>query len=183
MRLSAKEYLNLHRLGSWPLIGLYLAAIVLANLTVALAPPLWRPAVVIANALLLVALDLTTRDALHDAWRGRGLLWRMAALILAGSLLSFLLAGEAGPAALASCAAFGAAAVCDAAIYHRLRGRAWLVRANGSNVVSALVDSAVFLCGLAAFGLLPWRSVALLVLAQWLAKTAGGALWALVLRR
>ena len=175
--------LSVHRLGSWPLIGLYLAAIVLANLTVALAPPLWRPAVVILNSLVLIGLDLTTGDRLHDAWRGRGLIWRMGALILAGSLLSFALNGAAGPVALASCAAFLLSATADRLTYAALYRLDWHVRVNGSNIVGGLVDSVAFLSGLALAGLLPWRSVALLVLAQWLAKTAGGALWALVLRR
>jgi hypothetical protein len=162
---------------------LYLSAVVLANLTVALAPPLWRPYVALGNAVLLIALDLTAGDRLHEAWAGRGLVWRFAALIVAGSLLSFALNGAAGPVALASCAAFGLSAVFDRLMYASLERFGWYARVNGSNAVSALIDSAVFLCGIALAGLLPWPAVAPLVAAQWGAKVAGGALWAAVLRR
>jgi len=49
------------------------------------------------------------------------------------------------------------------------------VRVNGSNVVSAAVDSVVF--PTLAFGsFLPW-----VILGQFLAKVAGGAVWSLIL--
>ena len=63
------------------LIGAYLAAIVAANLSVAT----FGPAVSVANAFVFIALDLSSRDRLHEAWTGRGLAWRMAALIASGS--------------------------------------------------------------------------------------------------
>lgn len=169
-------------MGNWPLIAVYLGAIVVANLTVALASDAWRPTVVLVNGLVLIALDLTSRDRLHEAWAGRGLFWRMGALILIGSLLSYSVNGAAGPVALASCAAFAAAALADAGVYHLLHGRSWLVKANGSNAVSGLVDSAAFLCGIAYAGMLPWALVPALVGAQWAAKIIGGALWSWVLR-
>jgi hypothetical protein len=59
------------------LVALYLAAIVAANLSVAA----FGPGVTIVNAFALIGLDLSTRDALHDRWRGRWLLARMALLI------------------------------------------------------------------------------------------------------
>lgn len=166
-----------------PYIAAYLLAIVLANLTVTLAPAEWRSSVVIINALVLIGLDLTAGDRLHEAWRGRGLLWRFAALIAAGSVFSWLLNGAAGPVALASCAAFALSAASDRLAYAALGRYGWYVRVNGSNSISALVDSAVFLSGLALGGLLPWRAVPILMLGQWLAKVIGGALWAAVLRR
>jgi len=156
------------------LVGLYLAAIVAANLLVAT----FGPAVSIVNAFALIALDLTSRDRLHEAWAGRGLAWRMAALIAAGSAISYLLNRSAGPIALASLAAFGASAVADALVYHRLRRRSWLVRANGSNVLSAAVDSLVF--PILAFG---WPPLWAIVIGQFVAKSVGGALWAWVLAR
>ena len=45
------------------LIGMYLAAIVAANLSVAA----FGLAVSIANAFIFIALDLTSRDRLHEA--------------------------------------------------------------------------------------------------------------------
>lgn len=165
------------------LVALYLAAIVAANLSVALVPAAWRGSLVIVNSLLLIGLDLTAGDRLHDAWRGRGLLWKMALLILTGSVLSYALNGAAGPVALASLAAFTLSASTDRLTYAALHRAPWYTRVMASNTASALVDSVVFLSGLALAGLLPWASVGVLAAAQWLAKVIGGALWAYVLRR
>ncbi len=152
-------------------VVLYLAAIVAANLLVAQ----FGPSATVVNAFLFVGLDLTTRDRLHDAWHGDGLLWKMAALIAAGSALSWLVNRDAGQIALASFVAFAAAATVDALAYHLLRNRAWWQRANGSNILSAAVDSVVF--PTLAFGaLLP-----VIVLGQFVAKVAGGALWSVLL--
>lgn len=154
------------------MIILYLAAIVIANLSVAT----FGKVAVIPNSFLLIALDLVARDRLHDRWHGHGLPWRMAALIAAGSLLSWLLNRNAGPIALASFAAFAAAATVDTLVYAALGDRAWLVRSNGSNMASAVVDSTVFI-GL-AFGWLPW-----LMLVQIAFKVAGGLGWSIILQR
>jgi hypothetical protein len=72
------------------LIAIYLAAIVTANLAVATFGPSITP----LTAFLLIGLDLTTRDVLHDRWEyralsdriGRAMPLRMGALITAGSL-------------------------------------------------------------------------------------------------
>lgn len=155
------------------LIVLYLAAIVAANLLVAR----FGPAVTVLNAFLFIGLDLTTRDALHEQWQGRQLWPRMAALIAAGSALSWLLNREAGPIALASFVAFACAGAVDAVAYTLLGSRARLVRVNGSNVLSAAVDSLVF--PTLAFGGLLWP----VVLGQFAAKVAGGFVWSLLLAR
>jgi queuosine precursor transporter len=154
------------------LVALYLAAIVAANLTVAA----FGPSLAIVNAFLFIGLDMTARDSLHQAWEKRHLWLKMAALIAAGSVLSWLLNRNAGSIALASFAAFAASGVADAITFYLLRGRAWWVKVNGSNVVSAAVDSLIF--PTMAFGaLLP-----MIVLGQFVAKVAGGAVWSVVLR-
>lgn len=155
------------------LVSIYLAAIVLANLSVAY----FGPVAVIPNAFLFIALDLVSRDRLHDRWQGSGLMWRMAALIATGSVLSWLINRNAGPIALASFVAFAAAATVDTLMYHALRRRSWMVKVNGSNIPAAIVDSVVFLW--LAFG------VGALVLAplQVLAKVGGGIIWSAILRR
>ena len=154
-------------------VALYLAAIIAANLTVAA----FGPGVTIVNAFLFIGLDLTARDGLHETWRGRGMTWKMASLIAAGSLLSWFLNRGAGSIALASFVAFAAAGLVDALTYHLLGRRVRFVRVNGSNVVSAAVDSLVF--PTLAFGaLLPW-----IVLGQFAAKVVGGYLWSLILIR
>ncbi len=156
----------------WGLVGMYLAAIVAANLSVAA----FGPAISIVNAFVFIGLDLTARDRLHAAWHGRHLAWKMAALIASGSLLSYLLNASAGGIALASLVAFAVSAALDTLCYQLLRDRAYLVKVNGSNVVSAAADSLIF--PTLAFGaLLPW-----IVLGQFVAKVAGGAVWAYLLR-
>jgi uncharacterized PurR-regulated membrane protein YhhQ (DUF165 family) len=154
-------------------IAMYLVAIIAANLTVAR----FGPSATVLNAFLFVGLDLVARDRLHDAWHGNGLAWKMAALIAVGSLLSWLLNQAAGQIALASFVAFAAAAVVDTAAYHLLRNRVWWQRVNGSNVLSAAVDSLVF--PQLAFG----AFLPAIVLGQFAAKVLGGAVWSLVLGR
>ena len=153
------------------LIALYLVAIVAANLTIAK----FGPSATIVTSFLFIGLDITTRDRLHESWRGKNLWLKMAALIATGSLLSWLLNARAGSIAVASFVAFAASGAADALIYHALRHRPWMWKTNGSNVVSAAVDSLIF--PTLAFGaILPW-----VVAGQFVAKVAGGALWALLL--
>lgn len=160
-----------------PLIALYLAAIALANLSIAA----FGPAAAVYNALIFVAFDLATRDRLHAAWEGRRLWPRMLALIAAGGALSAALAGLLGAAppdvvariAGASCLAFMAAGLSDAAVFQAARRWPWLARSNASNVAGALADSLVF-------GLLLGFPPAVVAL-QVGAKVAGGAVWSLIL--
>lgn len=156
------------------MVVVYLVAIVLANLSVA-----WfGKAATIVNALLFIGLDLVARDSLHEAWNGRGLVWKMGLLIATGSMLSWLLNRNAGMIAVASFVAFALAAVTDALVYAaaRRRGWTWLQRSNGSNVASAAVDSLVF----------PWIAFGgfqpVVTVLQFAAKVIGGAAWAWFLR-
>jgi len=155
------------------MVGLYLAAAVAANLSVTFFGPISLP----INAFVLIALDLVTRDALHEHWQGRRLWSRMLALIAAGSVISYLLNAGSGRVALASTVAFLATGLTDATVFQLLRHLPRLRRVMGSNVVSALVDSTVF--PLVAFGTPIWWAMA----GQWVAKVAGGYLWALILTR
>lgn len=153
-------------------IFLYLAAIVTANITVAI----FGPAVSIINAFLFIGLDLTARDKLHETWRERGLWWKMATLIATGSALSWLINAAAGPIALASFVAFSAAGAVDALVYHRLLHLPRWLRMNGSNIPAAAVDSVIFPA--LAFG---WPLLWGVALAQFMAKVAGGAVWVALL--
>jgi uncharacterized PurR-regulated membrane protein YhhQ (DUF165 family) len=112
---------------------------------------------------------------LHDRWDGS--LAKMAALVASASLITWALNPGAAHIAFASALAFGCAAAADWIAYTALRGRPWLIRSNGSNVLGAGVDSLLF--PTLAFGaLLPE-----IVLLQFLAKTAGGAVWSFLLRK
>lgn len=153
-------------------IVLYLAAIVSANLLVAQ----FGPSIAVLNAFLFIGLDLTARDHLHEQWHNRGLVWKMTLLIATGSALSWFLNRDAGQIALASFAAFACAGVADALVYQVLGAKARLLKINGSNVVSAGVDSFVFPALAFGFPLL-WG----IMLGQFAAKVLGGGLWSLII--
>lgn len=146
----------------------YAAAMTLANLSVAQFGPWVSP----INAFVLIGLDLALRDWLHVRLR----VWQMGALIVGTGLLTFALNPAADRIAIASSASFLLAALVDWGVFIRLPGT-WLRRSMGSNVAGAAVDSLVF--PTLAFGVLMPHIVA----AQFVAKVAGGALWALLLDR
>jgi uncharacterized PurR-regulated membrane protein YhhQ (DUF165 family) len=149
-------------------IAAYAAAMIAANLSVATFGPWVSP----INAFILIGLDLALRDWLHVRLR----MWQMGALIAGTGVLTYLLNPAAGQIAVASSVAFTAAALVDWTTFAKLRGT-WLVRANGSNVAGAAVDSLVF--PTLAFGALMPQ----IVLAQFAAKVAGGAIWAYIFNR
>jgi hypothetical protein len=164
------------KLMQYTLVAAYLAAIVVANLTVSE----WGARAAIYNAFLLIGLDLSTRDLLHDLWRGH-LIRNMAALIVSGSILSYV-AGlwigtgpDVGRVAVASAVAFGCAAVADAVTYQLLRRRPWHERVNQSNIVGAAVDSLVFVA------LWPFGFNFTLAFTLFAAKVAGGVVWSFLL--
>jgi hypothetical protein len=156
------------------LITLYLSAIVLANLSVAQ----FGAEVSILNAFLFIGLDLTTRDKLHERWHGENLWRNMFILITTGSILSALFNINAVPIALASFIAFAGAGIVDTIIYQLLGDHTQLIKINGSNVVSAAVDS--FLFPAIAFGL---PLLVPIMLGQWLAKVGGGFIWSLIIQK
>lgn len=154
------------------MIVLYLLAIVLANLSVAR----FGPSVAVVNAFLFIGLDLTARDALHERWKHNHLTRNMAILIATGSILSWFLNRDAGRIALASFAAFALATSADTVIYSLLHHRVKFVRINGSNVVSAAVDSIAFPA--LAFGFPLLLGV---MIGQFIAKVAGGFIWSVII--
>lgn len=153
------------------IVLLYLAAIVAANLSATA----FGPASTIVNAFLFIGLDLTARDKLHEQWQ-TGRAWKMLLLIAGGGALSYALNAGAGQIAIASCIAFAGAALADWLMYTVLSRHGRGVRVNGSNAVSALVDSLLFPT-LAFGGFMP-----LVTLGQWTAKVAGGYVWWLILK-
>lgn len=147
------------------LVFLYLSAIVAANLLVVA----FGPGMSILNAFLFIGFDLSTRDALHDRWRGRNLWPRMLLLVATGSAISAVINWQAANIAIASFAAFLLAGIADALVYRTLDTRPRVLRMNTSNVVSAMVDSVAFPA--LAFGfplLLP------IMAGQFVAKVGGG---------
>ncbi len=156
------------------LIALYLSAIVLANLSVAM----FGPSVTVFNAFVFIALDLSTRDRLHERWEAKHLWRNMLLLIAGGSVLSAVLNWNAAPIALASFGAFLLSETADALVYQALHKRPQWQKMNGSNIVSAAIDSFAF--PVLAFG---WPPLWVIIIGQFIAKTIGGAIWAYLLTR
>lgn len=147
----------------------YVAAICAANTLVWWLGPWWSP----INSLLLIGLDLSLRDRVHER---HGFAYSLV-LVAAGGGVSCALNPAAGQIAAASLVAFTAAGVADGAVYQALRRFPPLTKMNGSNVVGAAVDSVLF--PTIAFGAFMPHIVVL----QFAAKVLGGALWAWGLTR
>jgi uncharacterized PurR-regulated membrane protein YhhQ (DUF165 family) len=142
---------------------IYTIAMTLANLLVAEFGPVVTPVV----AFVLVGLDLVLRDWLQVRLK----VWQMGGLIACTGVLTYALNPSADQIAMASSAAFTGAAIFDWAAFSILKGT-WLIRSIGSNVVGAAVDSLLF--PTIAFGVFMPH----IVVAQFVSKVAGGAVWA-----
>jgi uncharacterized PurR-regulated membrane protein YhhQ (DUF165 family) len=153
--------------------GIYIAALVVANLLVAWLGPWFSP----INAFVLIGLDLSLRDKLHEQWQNDRLILKMGGLIVAASVISYLLNPAASAIALASLVAFALAMIADTIVYQFLRKKSWMIRSNGSNVAGAAVDSITF--STIAFGGLMPEIVAL----QFIAKLFGGGIWSFLLTK
>lgn len=155
------------------LVVIYLAAIVVANLVL-----LWfGPVASIYNAFILIGLDLSLRDKLHDQWHHKNLWLKMLLLICGGSAITIVLNWDALPIALASATAFLVSGVGDALVYSGLRNQKFLVRSNGSNIAGSALDSVIF--PTMAFGVFMPE----IILGQFAAKVCGGAIWSAILSR
>jgi queuosine precursor transporter len=152
---------------------IYVASLVAANLLIAAFGVWFSP----IGAFLLIGLDLSLRDKLHDLWEGDKLLIKMGGLIATASIVSYAINPATGMIAFASLAAFSLSMVADAFAYQYLKGKNWLIRANGSNVAGSAVDSVVF--PTIAFGGLMLEIVAL----QFIAKVGGGFIWSKILEK
>jgi hypothetical protein len=150
------------------LVAIYIVAMVTANLLVWWLGPWFSP----INSFLLIGLDLTLRDVMHERFSR----WQLAGVICVGGVLTWVLNPGAAHIAIASASAFLAAAAADWAVYQAMRSRPWLVRSNVSNVAGAAVDSVLF--PTIAFGVFMPHIIAM----QFLAKVCGGAVWSFIMR-
>src|SRR5262245_58050447 len=150
------------------LAGIYVLAMVTANVLVWWLGPWFAP----INSFVLIGLDLTLRDVMHERFTRL----QLAGVIGVGGLITWAINPAAAQIAVASATAFILAALADWATYSALRRHPWLIRSNGSNVVGAAVDSVVF--PTLAFGAFMPAIIGL----QFLAKVGGGAIWSLLMR-
>lgn len=162
----------LKRLTIASLVLAFLAAIVLANLTLTH----WGPSAIIPNAFFLIGLDLVTRDRLADFW-GTTRWPKMLLLIAAGGALSYWVNRGAATIAMASTVAFASAEVVEATLYHFLRRKQWIERAPKAALVGAAVDSIVF--PTLAFHAFVFSTS----FGQFSAKVAGALVWTYVIAR
>jgi hypothetical protein len=156
---------------------LYIGCILLADILAAkwIVPLPFGLAV--PAGVFAIAPVFTLRDGVHERWRRRG------AYILIGiaSTTSWALAvltgsGLLARVTLASVTAFTLNETLDTEIYHKLRQRSRLVAILGSNAVSSLVDSVLFIW--VAFGP-AWQ----MMLGQYLVKMLLAALVGLWMTR
>lgn len=150
---------------------IYIAAIVAANLLVAFFGPWFSP----INSLLLIGMDLSLRDKLHDAWSCENVVLKMGSLILIAGVVSYLLNPATGMIAIASVAAFSCAMIVDSVIYQALIKKSKMLKMNVSNIGGAATDSIMF--PTIAFGSFLPGVVAL----QFFAKVFGGLVWSYVI--
>lgn len=153
--------------------GIYIAALVVANLLAAWLGPWFS----LVNAFVLIGLDLSLRDKIHDLWEGDKLTLKMGGLIATASIVSYAINPATGMIAFASLAAFTLSMVADSYAYYFLKDKDWFIRANGSNVAGAAVDSLIF--PTIAFGGLMIE----IVLLQFVAKVFGGFVWSYLLKK
>jgi hypothetical protein len=152
-------------------VGIYLVAIVAANLIVGWLGPKSSPFI----AFFLIGLDLSLRDKLHELWHGNKLVLKMGAVIVAGGVLSYLINRNIASIALGSSIAFAGAMLADGLVYESLFHRRKILKMNASNIVSAAVDTVLFIW--IAFGVFLWK----IMILQYLAKVLGGLAWSYVL--
>lgn len=147
---------------------IYVVAICAANLLVARYGPWVTP----INAFFLVGLDMVLRDILHERY---GIMRSLFLSAIAG-MVSYAINPASGLIAVASMVAFIAAAFVNALVYQKLIDKPWLKKSNAGNVAAAAVDSVLF--PLIAFG----AFLPVIIIAQFLCKTAGGAIWSWALK-
>ena len=158
-------------------ILIFLIAIVLANLSIFYI----GPHMAIWNSLVLIGLDLSVRDTLHERWHGKNLKRNVFFLVLSGALITLAFNTASIWICLGSVAAFSLALWGDSYVYEKLFHRSKLEKMNASNIVSAFIDSAVFVC--IALHFLPIKEQVNIIAMMSGAKIVGGAAWAWILTR
>ena len=149
---------------------IYIISLVAANLLVAWLGPWFSP----INAFILIGLDLTLRDKIHDKWEGNPI--KIGALIVTAGVISYGLNPASGQIAIASVISFCLSMVVDSYVYQKLSNKNWNIRTTGSNVAGAAIDSVVF--PTIAFGGLMPEIVAI----QFACKVIGGFIWTKIIK-
>ena len=111
---------------------IYILSLIAANLLVSYFGPWFS----IINAFVLIGLDLTLRDKIHELWEGKWL--PMGGLIATASIISYLLNPASGMIAFASFMAFLVAMLVDTVVYQYLKDKPYkLWRKNSYSITDS----------------------------------------------
>lgn len=148
-------------------ISIYLVAFILANFIV-----LWFGRTgLIFTALFLIPFDFVMRCIFHETWKGKELILKLGALVLASSIATYLINSDTKTIAIGSALGFISAQIFAGIFYQLFIKKAYWIKVNGSDAVGILIDSIVF--QLIAFG-----SINLFItLSQFSMKLLGGVFW------
>ena len=150
------------------IIAVYILSVVLANLS-ASHFGIWVTPI---NAFLLIGLEITVRDLLHERLNHLQLI----GVVLVAGVASYVLNADTQNIALASFLAVIVSCFVDYFVFKRTKG-SWLKKSNTSNVFSSATDSLIF--PTVAFGSFNLG----VVLLQFILKLSGGFLWSLLINK
>lgn len=161
-----------YRRGLWMKTGLivsvYILSVVLANLSASYFG-IWITPI---NAFLLIGLEITVRDLLHERINHL----QMIGIVLVAGILSYSINIDTQNIAIASLIAVTVSCLLDYAVFKRTKG-SWLKKSNTSNVFSSASDSLLFpTIGFGTFNVG-------VVLLQFFLKLFGGFIWSLAINK
>jgi hypothetical protein len=97
-------------------ILVFLVAITLANLSIYYI----GPQMAVWNSLVLIGLDLSLRDRMHEKWHGHNLKRNVFLLVLSGAVITLLFNTNSLWICVGSVAAFSLALFGDSYVYEKL---------------------------------------------------------------
>ena len=148
-------------------ISIYLIAFVLANLIVLYFGSIG----LIFTALFLIPFDFVMRCIFHETWKGIELILKLGLIVIAASLITFVINRNAINIAIASSVGFILAQIFAGIFYQFFIKKSFFVKVNGSDAIGILIDSVAF--QLIAFGIINYN----ILVGQFLLKLIGGFFW------
>ncbi len=145
----------------------YISAFILANFIV-----LWYGEKgIIFNSLLLIPFDFVLRCMFHEQWKGKELIFKLGSLVIAASVITYLINKDSLNIALGSAFGFISAQIVASIFYQAVIKHNYFIKVNGSDLVGIIADSIVF--QLVAFNFLDLTISG----GQILLKMFGGLFW------
>ena len=148
-------------------ISVYLIAFILANFIVLY----FGANGLIFTALFLIPFDFVMRCLFHETWKGKELVFKLGGLVIAASVLTFIINQNSLHIALGSSGGFIAAQVVAGLFYQLVIKKSYFIKVNGSDAIGILIDSIVF--QFIAFGNID----IFIMISQFVLKITGGLFW------